>query len=32
LFEHAKRLAGGEPYDAAAAAAVIRSTFAKHLR
>ncbi|HEX7236850.1 MAG TPA: DUF6607 family protein [Gammaproteobacteria bacterium] len=32
LFEHAERLAGGEPYDAAAAAAIIRSTFAKHLR
>ncbi|HEY3517357.1 MAG TPA: DUF6607 family protein [Gammaproteobacteria bacterium] len=32
LFEHAERLAGGEPYDAAAAAEVIRATFARHLR
>ena len=32
LFEHAERLAGGEPYDDAAAAAVVRSTFARHLR
>ena len=32
LFEYADRLDGGELYDAATAAAVIRSTFAKHLR
>jgi hypothetical protein len=32
LFEHAERLEGGEPYDAAAAAEVIRATFARHLR
>ena len=32
LFEHAERLDGGEPYDAAAAAEVIRATFARHLR
>jgi hypothetical protein len=32
LFEYADRLDGGEPYDAAAAQAVIRGTFAAHLR
>src|SRR6185503_19879463 len=32
LFEHAERLDGGEPFDAAAAAEVIRATFARHLR
>jgi hypothetical protein len=32
LFEHAERLDGGEPYDAAAAAEIIRATFARHLR
>ena len=32
LFEYADRLDNGEPYDAAAAAEVIRSTFARHLR
>jgi hypothetical protein len=32
LFAYAERLDGGEPYDAAAAAEVIRSTFARHLR
>jgi hypothetical protein len=32
LFEHAERLAGGETYDAAAAAEVIGATFARHLR
>jgi len=32
LFEYAERLDGGEPYDAAAAAEVIRATFARHLR
>jgi hypothetical protein len=32
LFEHAERLDGGEPYDAAVAAEVIRATFARHLR
>lgn len=32
LFEHAERLDGGEPYDAAAAAEVIRATFTQHLR
>jgi len=32
LFEYAERLSGGEPYDAAKAAEVIRTTFAQHLR
>ena len=32
FFEYAARLDEGEPYDAAAAAEVIRSTFARHLR
>ena len=32
LFDYAERLDNGEPYDAAAAAEVIRSTFARHLR
>jgi len=32
LFEYADRLDGGETYDAATAAAVIRRTFAAHLR
>jgi hypothetical protein len=32
LFEYAGRLDDGEPYDAAAAAEVIRRTFARHLR
>ena len=32
LFEYAERLNGGEPYDAAAAAEIIRATFARHLR
>jgi hypothetical protein len=32
LFEYADRLDGGDPYDAAAAQAVIRRTFAAHLR
>jgi hypothetical protein len=32
LFEYANRLAEGAAYDPAAAAAVIRQTFAKHLR
>ena len=32
LFEYADRLDGGEPYDAAKAAELIRGTFAKHLR
>jgi len=32
LFEYADRLDNGEAYDAAAAAEVIRSTFARHLR
>ena len=32
LFEYAERLDSGEPYDAAEAAEVIRSTFARHLR
>lgn len=32
LFEYAARLDDGEPYDAAAAAEVIRATFARHLR
>jgi hypothetical protein len=32
LFEYADRLDGGEPYDAAAAAEIIRNTFARHLR
>ncbi len=32
LFEYAGRLDDGEPYDAAAAAEVIRATFARHLR
>jgi hypothetical protein len=32
LFEHAERLEAGEPYDAAAAAEVIRAMFARHLR
>jgi hypothetical protein len=32
LFEHAERLDGGEPYDAKAAAEVIRATFERHLR
>jgi hypothetical protein len=32
LFEYADRLDNGERYDAAAAAEVIRGTFARHLR
>ena len=32
LFEYADRLDNGEPYAAAAAAEIIRSTFARHLR
>jgi hypothetical protein len=32
LFEYADRLDGGEPYDAAVAADIIRRTLAKHLR
>jgi len=32
LFEYAERLDGGEPYDAAKAAEIIRATFARHLR
>jgi hypothetical protein len=32
LFEHAERLDAGEPYAEAAAAEVIRATFARHLR
>ena len=32
LFEYADRLDDGEPYEAAAAAEVIRATFARHLR
>jgi hypothetical protein len=32
FFEYAERLNRGEPYDAAAAADVIRTTFARHLR
>jgi hypothetical protein len=32
FFEYAARLDGGEPYDAAEAAEVIRRTFAEHLR
>ena len=32
LFEYADKLDNGEPYDAAAAADVIRRTFAAHLR
>ena len=32
FFEYAARLDEGEPYDPAAAAAVIRATFARHLR
>ena len=31
-LDYAERLDNGEPYDAAAAAEVIRSTFARHLR
>ena len=32
LFEYAERLDGGESYDSAAAAEIIRTTFARHLR
>jgi hypothetical protein len=32
LFDYAERLNAGEPYDAAAAAEIIRATFAQHLR
>jgi hypothetical protein len=32
FFEYAERLDGGEPYDAAEAAEVIRRTFGEHLR